>query len=37
MRAAHALVDALETDEPAGRDGEDLPVELIVRETTGPA
>jgi DNA-binding LacI/PurR family transcriptional regulator len=36
MRAAHALVDALETEEPIRRATEDLPVELMVRETTGP-
>ncbi len=36
MRAAHALVDALENEEPTAPAVEDLPVELKVRETTGP-
>jgi DNA-binding LacI/PurR family transcriptional regulator len=39
MRAAYALVDALESEgeEPLRRAEEDLAVELMVRETTGPA
>jgi DNA-binding LacI/PurR family transcriptional regulator len=39
MRAAYALVDALERegDEPVRRAEEALTVELMVRETTGPA
>jgi DNA-binding LacI/PurR family transcriptional regulator len=38
IRAAHALVDALDdNDEPVRRPVEDLTVELMVRETTGPA
>ena len=37
MRSAHALVDALEDEEPTEQAVEDLPVELMVRETTGPA
>ena len=38
MRAAYALVDALEdTRSRVRRPVEDLPVELMVRETTGPA
>jgi LacI family transcriptional regulator, repressor for deo operon, udp, cdd, tsx, nupC, and nupG len=37
MRSAHALVDALENEEPTEQTVEDLPVELMVRETTGPA
>jgi LacI family repressor for deo operon, udp, cdd, tsx, nupC, and nupG len=39
MRAAYALVDALESDgqEPVRRPEEELAVELMVRETTGPA
>jgi LacI family transcriptional regulator, repressor for deo operon, udp, cdd, tsx, nupC, and nupG len=39
MRAAYALVDALENEgeEPVRRPVEDLAVELMVRETTGPA
>ena len=37
MRSAHALVDALENEEPTEQAVEDLPVELMVRETTGPA
>ena len=37
VRAAYALVDALEeTEEPQHRPVEDLAVELVVRETTGP-
>ena len=38
IRAAYALVDALDDNhEPVRRPEEDLAVELIVRETTGPA
>ena len=38
MRAARALVDALEAEgEPAAHADDALAVELIVRETTGPA
>jgi LacI family transcriptional regulator, repressor for deo operon, udp, cdd, tsx, nupC, and nupG len=38
LLAAYALVDALEQNhEPAHRPVEDLTVELMVRETTGPA
>jgi LacI family transcriptional regulator, repressor for deo operon, udp, cdd, tsx, nupC, and nupG len=38
IRAAYALVDALdENDAPVRRPVEDLTVELLVRETTGPA
>ena len=39
VRAANALVDALDTDNggPVRREVEELAVELMVRETTGPA
>jgi LacI family transcriptional regulator, repressor for deo operon, udp, cdd, tsx, nupC, and nupG len=38
VRAAYALIDALEENEqPVHRPVEELTVELIVRETTGPA
>ena len=36
VRAAHALVDALETEEPPRPGSDGLTVELMVRETTGP-
>jgi DNA-binding LacI/PurR family transcriptional regulator len=35
LRAAYALVDALEDNKPSHRPVEDLTVELLVRETTG--
>lgn len=37
MRAARALVDALETEAEPAAYANDLAVELLVRETTGPA
>ena len=36
IRAAYALVDVLENEEPEPAGRRDLPVELMVRETTGP-
>ena len=38
IRAAYALVDSLRSDEPSNvhRPVDDLQVELVVRETTGP-
>ena len=36
VRAAHAVVDALETEEPPRPGSDGLTVELMVRETTGP-